>query len=79
MEGVNVSDNELLLVISDMMDNNLKSLNDKNNKIETDMNHGLKKINVILENEIRPDLKLLAESYLPSAIRYEKVYLKLRI
>ncbi|TAH63744.1 MAG: hypothetical protein EWM47_13425, partial [Anaerolineaceae bacterium] len=31
----------------------------------------VKKINVTLENEISPAIKLLAESYLPAAIRYE--------
>lgn len=55
-----------------MMDNKLKSLNDSMNKIESDLNNGLNKISVILENEIRPDIKLLAENYLPSATRYEK-------
>lgn len=71
-----MSDNELLLTISDMMDKKLKPLNDKLNKIEIDTNNGLNKISVILENEIRPDIKLLAENYLPSASRYEKALME---
>lgn len=99
-----MSNNELLLALSEMMDNKLKPLNEKinkieadvnhsfekMNKIEADMNHGFEKINkieadmnqgfnklsVILENEIRPDIKLLAENYLPAAKRYEKALLE---
>jgi hypothetical protein len=71
-----MSNNELLLAISDMMDNKLKPLNEKINNIETDLNNGLNKINVILENEIKPDIKLLAENYLPSAKRYEKTIME---
>lgn len=66
---VTLSDNELLLALSDMMDNKLKPLNEKMNKIEADMNKSLNKINIILENEIRPDIKLFAENYLPAATR----------
>lgn len=31
-----------------------------------------KRINLIIENEIRPDIKLLIENFLPAARRYEK-------
>lgn len=71
-----MSDNELLLALSEMMDNKLKPLDEKISKIEADMNHGLNKVSVILENEIRPDIKLLAENYLPAAKRYEKALLE---
>ena len=71
-----LSDNELLLAVSEMMDNKLKPLDEKISKIEADMNHGLNKVSVILENEIRPDIKLLAENYLPAAKRYEKATLE---
>jgi chromosome segregation ATPase len=37
-----------------------------------DVKNEVQKINIILENEIRSDIKLLAENYLPAAIRYEK-------
>lgn len=85
-----MSDNELLLALSEMMDNKLKPLNekinkieadmnygfDKINKIDADMNHGFNKVSIILENEIRPNIKLLAENYLPAAKRYEKALLE---
>lgn len=71
-----MSDNELLLALSEMMDNKLKPLNEKISKIEADMNQGFNKVSVILENEIRPDIKLLAENYLPAAKRYEKAILE---
>lgn len=71
-----MNDNELLLALSDMMDNKLKPLNEKIDKIEADMNNGFNKINITLENQIRPDIKLLAENYLPAATRYEKALLK---
>ncbi len=66
-----VSDNELLLAISEMMDKKLKPIDERLNKLEKDMQNGFAKIKVIMENDIRPDIKLLAENYAPSAIRYE--------
>ena len=113
-----LGDNELLLALSEMMDNKLKSLNekigkieadmnsgfdkidkievdmnsgfdkidkievdmnsgfDKIDKIEADMNSGFNRINIVLENEIRQDIKLIAENYLPAAKRYEKAVLE---
>jgi hypothetical protein len=67
-----VSDNELLLALSDMMDKKLNSGLEPMKKDIKDIKNELQKIIVILENEVRPDVKLLAENYLPSAIRYEK-------
>ena len=54
-----LSNNELLLALSEMMDNKLKPLNEKISKVEVDMNHGLNKINIILENEISEELAIL--------------------
>lgn len=70
-----MSDNELLLALSDIIDNKLKPLNQTINKIEADVRNSYNKLYVILENEIRPDIKLLAENYLPAAGRYEKALL----
>ena len=67
-----MSDNELLLALSDIMDKKLKPIDERLCKMENDMKSGLNKIKLVLENEIRPDIKLLAENYLPSATRYEK-------
>lgn len=67
-----MSDNELLLVLSDMMDKKLSAQLEPIKKDIADIKNEVLKINVGLENEIKPDIKLLAENYLPSAIRYEK-------
>ena len=45
-------------------------------KLEADMNSGFSRTNIVLENEIRLDIKLLAENYLPAAKRYEKATLE---
>ena len=49
---------------------------EKMDKIEANMNRGFNEINIVLENEIRQGIKLLAENYLPSAKRYEKAVLE---
>ncbi len=67
-----MSDNELLLALSDMLDKKMSAQLEPMKKDITDIKNEVQKINVILENEIRPDIKLLAENYLPVAIRYEK-------
>ncbi|HIU75907.1 MAG TPA: hypothetical protein IAC62_08505 [Candidatus Pelethocola excrementipullorum] len=51
-----MTDNELLLAITQIMDKRL-------DPIKSELN----KLNLTLENEIRPDIKLLAEIYLPAA------------
>lgn len=67
-----MTDNELLLAISDMLDIKLRA---ELKPIKEDI-HSIKveqtRINLIIENEIRSDIKLLTENYLPSAKRYEK-------
>ncbi|MCD8018690.1 MAG: hypothetical protein LUF92_03640 [Clostridiales bacterium] len=66
-----MTNNELLLAISDMMDKKLKTeLQPLRREIE-----GIKKeqtrINMIIENEMRPAIKLLVENYVPAVRRYE--------
>ena len=67
-----MTDNELLLAISNLLDKKLKAemepINSKIDKILAEQ----ARINIIIENELRNDIKLLAENYLPSAERYEK-------
>lgn len=53
-----MTDNELLLAISQIMDKKLEPIKSE-----------LNKINLTLENEIGPNIKLLAENYLPTAER----------
>lgn len=67
-----MTDNELLLALSDMMDKKLDSkLAPLKQDIQT-IKDEQTRINLIIENEIRHDIKLLAENYLPSAKRYER-------
>ncbi|RKI35942.1 hypothetical protein D7V86_26805 [bacterium D16-51] len=67
-----MTDNELLLAISDMMD---KKLDARLTPMENDIKSiklEQRRIDSIIENEIRSDIKLLAENYVPAAKRYEK-------
>lgn len=67
-----MTDNELLLAISTMMDSKLKAelqpLKEDIQVIQAEQ----KRINLMIENEIRSDIRLLAENYVPAAKKYEK-------
>lgn len=64
--------NEDLLAISQLLDTKLKAeLKPIQNDIETIKNEQ-RRINLIIENEIRSDIKLLAENYMPAAKKYER-------
>ncbi len=96
-----MSNNELLLAISEMMDSKLEPINEKIdrldtkidgvekrldtkidgvearlnariNSVESSLKGEINSIYVIIENEIRPDIKMLAQSYVPAAERFEK-------
>lgn len=69
-----MSENEFLLSISDLMDKKLKPIYDRFSLLEMNMMNGFNRLNLIIENEVRPDIKLLAENYLPSGKRYENMY-----
>lgn len=71
-----MSNNELLLALSDMLDIKLSAQLEPMKKDISDIQNEMKKINVKLENEIIPDIRLLAENYLPSATRYEKALME---
>lgn len=64
--------NEDLLAISQLLDTKLKSelepMKDDIKSIKDEQT----RINLIIENEIQHDIKLLAENYVPAAKRYEK-------
>lgn len=53
-------DNELLLAISGLLDAKLEPLQNDIQNIKLD-----------IENDIKPQLRLLAENYVPAAKRYE--------
>ncbi len=66
-----MTDNELLLAISDMMD---KKLDARLAPMENDIKHikiEQRRIDSIIENEIRSDIHILAENYAPAAAKYE--------
>ena len=67
-----MTDNELLLAISEIVEKRIKA---EIEPLKTDIQQikdEQTRINIIIENEIRSDIKLLAENYLPAAKRYEK-------
>ena len=67
-----MTDNELLLAISNMMD---KKLDARLAPMENDIKSiklEQRRIDSIIENEIRSEIKLLAENYVPAAKQYEK-------
>ncbi len=67
-----MTDNELLLALSDLLDVKLQAeLQPIKEDIKT-IKEEQSRINLIIENEIRSDIKLLAENYVPAAKRYEK-------
>ncbi len=79
-----MTDNELLLAISDIMEKKIKAeaepikaeIKAIKDDIETVKNEQ-KRINLIIENEIRSDIRILAENYMPAAKKYEKAAAKM--
>lgn len=55
-----MTDSELLLAISGILDSKLKPIEQRLDKIE-----------VSIESEIKPNIQLLAENYVPAAKKYE--------
>lgn len=69
--------NEDLLAISQLLDTKLKAeLKPIQDDIETIKNEQ-KRSNIIIENEIRSDVRMLAENYMPAANKYEKATAKI--
>lgn len=64
-EVIIITDNELLFAISDIFD---KKLNSALQPLQDDITN----IKLKIENTIEPQIKLLAENYIPAAKRYEK-------
>jgi hypothetical protein len=60
-----MSENELLLAISDLLDKKLDA------KLEP-LKNDIRDIKLDIENCIKPNVNLLAENYVPAAKRYEK-------
>jgi len=67
-----MSENELLLAVSEMLDKKLCARPDPIRKDISDIKSDVKKINIVMDNEIRMSINLLAENFLSAATRYEK-------
>ena len=67
-----MSDNELLLAISEIIEKKIKAEVEPLKLDIQQIKDEQTRINLIIENEICTDIKLLAENYLPAAKRYEK-------
>ena len=76
-----MTDNELLLAISDMMDKKLKStLQAELQPIKDDirdMKQHITSIELHIENTTDQNIQLLVENYVPAAKQYEKESLKI--
>lgn len=57
-----MTDNELLLAISNMLDTKLQPLKDDITSVKLD-----------IENTVKPHIRLLSENYIPAAKRFESV------
>ncbi|MBD5136549.1 MAG: hypothetical protein HDT39_11410 [Lachnospiraceae bacterium] len=67
-----MTDNELLLAISEIVEKKIRAeVEPLKSDIQQIKNEQIR-INIIIENEIRSDIQLLAENYIPAAKRYEK-------
>lgn len=79
--GVEVTDSEKLdLILSQLvtmkadingLHDKVNGLNDKVNDLNDKVDAGFERVDLILENEIRGDIKLLAEGYVPAANKFE--------
>jgi len=61
-----MTDNELLLAMSEMLDKKLRAELEPIKKKISEIKADQTRINIIIENEIRSDVKLLAENYVPA-------------
>lgn len=63
-----MSDNELLLALSDILETKVKAMMQAElQPIKDD----IRDIKLDIENDIKPNIKLLAENYVPAAKKYE--------
>ena len=67
-----MTDNELLLAISEIVEKKIRAEVEPLKSDIQQIKNEQTRINIIIENEIRSDIQLLAENYIPAAKRYEK-------
>ncbi|MEH2951791.1 hypothetical protein VV089_02175 [Candidatus Merdisoma sp. JLR.KK011] len=72
-----MSDNELLLAISEIIEKKIKAEVEPLKLDIQQIKDEQTRINLIIENEICTDIKLLLQNYLPAAKRYEKATAKI--
>lgn len=67
-----MTDNELLLAISEIVEKKIRAEVEPLKSDIQQIKDEQTRIRIIIENEIRSDIQLLAENYIPAAKRYEK-------
>ena len=71
--------NEDLLAISQLLDVKLKAELQPIKEDVQSIKNEQSRINLIIENEIKRDINLLAENYMPAAKKYEKETAKIAL
>lgn len=67
-----MTDHELLLALSDMLDAKLDAKIEPLRIDVEELKNDILKVKLDIENDIKPNIMLLAENYVPAAKRYEK-------
>ncbi|MCI8894498.1 MAG: hypothetical protein HFI42_14885 [Lachnospiraceae bacterium] len=67
-----MTDNELLLAISEIVEKKIKAEIEPLKADIQQIKNEQTRINIIIENEIRSDIRMLTKNYMPAAKRYEK-------
>lgn len=67
-----MTDNEMLLALSDMLDSKLKAELEPMKQDIQSLKNDMTTVRVDIESVVKPQIQLLAENYVPAAKRYEK-------
>lgn len=74
-----MTDNELLLAISNIMDKKIRPLEKRMDSLEktivdtkNELKNDIRRIDITVENNIQKSIDILSENYLPAAKRFEK-------
>lgn len=72
-----MTDNELLLALSEMLDSKLSARIEPLKVDIQEIKNDILSMKLDIENDIKSDIKLLAENYVPAARKYEKATAKI--
>lgn len=72
-----MTDNELLLALSEMLDSKLSARIEPLKVDIQEIKNDILSMKLDIENDIKSDIKLLAENYVPVARKYEKATAKI--